>query len=121
MYWGKRGRPRNTTAGVPVAEGGRRPAGHDRRQWRRRVGGYVFEAGSQEEPWVVSQRWPTDVAEALGRAAATPAEREAEERAAGTGAPLPWLSMPAAELFGSWAVAHAAAHATGRSPRAVVA
>eukprot|EP00965_Chrysotila_dentata_P173933 5741536-Pleurochrysis_carterae.AAC.1 len=29
--------------------------------------------------------------------------------------------MPAAELFGAWAVAAAAAHAEGRGPRAVIA
>eukprot|EP00965_Chrysotila_dentata_P037537 1248706-Pleurochrysis_carterae.AAC.1 len=42
------------------------------------VGGYVFAAGSSQQPWVVAQQWPADVASALKRAAATAAEREAE-------------------------------------------
>eukprot|EP00965_Chrysotila_dentata_P202078 6180924-Pleurochrysis_carterae.AAC.2 len=58
----------------------------------------------------------------LRRSAATKAEREAELRDAGRKSPLPEVSMPAAELFGCWAVAAAAAAAAGgASPRAVIA
>eukprot|EP00965_Chrysotila_dentata_P077203 2548956-Pleurochrysis_carterae.AAC.1 len=35
--------------------------------------------------------------------------------------PAPRLSMPAAELFGMWAVAEAAARAEGTRPRAIIA
>eukprot|EP00965_Chrysotila_dentata_P102255 3376167-Pleurochrysis_carterae.AAC.1 len=85
------------------------------------VGGYVFAAGAPREPWVVAQRWPADVAEALRRSAMTGAERAAEAAQYEGELELPQLSMPAAELFGTWAVAAAAAHAMGQTPRAVIA
>eukprot|EP00965_Chrysotila_dentata_P128898 4261691-Pleurochrysis_carterae.AAC.1 len=57
----------------------------------------------------------------LQRSAATRAERGAELRAAGWTEPLPTVSMPAAELFGCWAVAAAVAAASNEAPRAVIA
>eukprot|EP00965_Chrysotila_dentata_P246813 6207386-Pleurochrysis_carterae.AAC.1 len=57
----------------------------------------------------------------LRRSAMTRAERRAEEQRLGRSSPLPTVSMPAAELFGAWAVAAAAARGMGRTPQAVVA
>eukprot|EP00965_Chrysotila_dentata_P166367 5492517-Pleurochrysis_carterae.AAC.1 len=73
------------------------------------VGGYGFrrEPGDDTDTaWLVSEAWPTDAREALRRGAATAAERVQERRRVGSET-LPVLSMPAAELFGSWAVAEA--------------
>eukprot|EP00965_Chrysotila_dentata_P037034 1232365-Pleurochrysis_carterae.AAC.1 len=68
--------------------------------------------------WLVSEWWPSDVARMLQRSAATRAERGAELRAAGRTEPLPAVSMPAAELFGCWAIAAAVAAASNTAPRA---
>ena len=66
------------------------------------VGGYAFHPLAPDVVWLVSSEWPDDVREALRTAALPKAERTALP--AGT-----WmLSMPAAELFGQWAVAEAA-------------
>lgn len=80
------------------------------------VGGFVFRAEEPSVVWLVSERWPTEVLEALRAAALQGAERQ-EARAVGA-----WmLSMPAAELLGSWMVPSAVAAAHGSSPRAVYA
>eukprot|EP00965_Chrysotila_dentata_P118264 3909366-Pleurochrysis_carterae.AAC.1 len=84
------------------------------------VGGYAFIAGRETELWVVSELWPSDVQEALTRAATTRREREAERRSRPAGDEAPTLSMPAAELFGIWAVAQAVAEAAAGRPTAVV-
>eukprot|EP00965_Chrysotila_dentata_P051913 1723400-Pleurochrysis_carterae.AAC.1 len=55
---------------------------------------------------MVAEWWPSDVAEMLQRGAATRAERAEEVRRAGGGSQLPTVSMPAAELFGTWAVSN---------------
>eukprot|EP00965_Chrysotila_dentata_P088395 2919505-Pleurochrysis_carterae.AAC.5 len=49
------------------------------------------------------------------------AEERRQERWRRDGAALPTLSMPAAELFGTWAVAEAVSVAQGHRPQAVVA
>eukprot|EP00965_Chrysotila_dentata_P159672 5275298-Pleurochrysis_carterae.AAC.1 len=53
------------------------------------VGGYAFTAGAPGEVWLVSEWWPVDVATMLQRSAMPSAERQAEERAAGSEGPLP--------------------------------
>eukprot|EP00965_Chrysotila_dentata_P035189 1170832-Pleurochrysis_carterae.AAC.1 len=53
----------------------------------------------------------------LARGAMTPTERAAE---AGVEGDMPTVSMPAAELFGVWAVAAAAAEARGAAPSAII-
>jgi hypothetical protein len=76
------------------------------------VGGYAFDASSPDTVWLVSEAWPPDVKRALDAAAA-----EGTNTGKGT-----WgLSMPAAELFGTTAVAAAVAAARGVPPRAVLA
>eukprot|EP00965_Chrysotila_dentata_P235926 6201033-Pleurochrysis_carterae.AAC.1 len=89
------------------------------------VGGYCFRwepGGATPTAWLVSEAWPSDVREALRRGAATPTERKRERQEAARGATLPVLSMPAAELFGAWAVAEAVgAESRGTRPFAVVA
>ena len=76
------------------------------------VGGYVFAADRPGEVWIASEAWPADVRAALARSALPAAERAAQ--------PGSTLSMPAAELFGCWAVAHAAARAVGGPTTAVI-
>ena len=82
------------------------------------VGGYVFHAASPHEVWIVSEQWPSDIQSAL------------DDAAAGTRGAHGALSMPAAELFGSVAIASAVAQhlsqlgrfdAVGGEPRAVYA
>ena len=63
------------------------------------VGGYAFHPEAPGTVWVVSEEWPSDVREALSRAAAPRAERDGGEG--------PECSMPLAELFGAWAVEQA--------------
>eukprot|EP00965_Chrysotila_dentata_P081021 2674301-Pleurochrysis_carterae.AAC.1 len=46
------------------------------------VGGYAFVADEPGHVWIVSERWPADIQDALNRGAATPAERAAEAREA---------------------------------------
>eukprot|EP00965_Chrysotila_dentata_P109531 3620206-Pleurochrysis_carterae.AAC.2 len=78
------------------------------------VGGYCFrrEPGSDRDTvWLVSEAWPPDARSALRRGAATAAERRRERLGAGQES-LPVLSMPAAELFGAWAVAAAVSQAS---------
>jgi hypothetical protein len=75
------------------------------------VGGYVFEAGASNAVWLVSEKWPSDILEALQEAA----------RVGGARPGLPSLSMPAAELFGAVAVAAAVAAERGEAPTAVTA
>ena len=70
------------------------------------VGGYVFHAAYPHDVWIVSELWPADLLLALRAAAAG----ESGE---------PALSMPAAELFGSVAIASAVSAAIGSSPSAV--
>ena len=65
------------------------------------VGGYVFSAARPHEVWIVSVQWPADVQQALDAAGET---RALKWTKGGVGA----LSMPAAELFGMWAVPRAA-------------
>ena len=67
------------------------------------VGGYSFLPSYPRRAYVVSERWPLDIAMALAEGALEPRER--------SGAPQ--LSMPAAELFTSWACACAAVEAAG--------
>eukprot|EP00965_Chrysotila_dentata_P073661 2433358-Pleurochrysis_carterae.AAC.1 len=85
------------------------------------VGGYAFIAGRDGEVWLTSEMWPADVQSALTRAAATEAERAAERAQLGAAEETQGLSMPAAELFGIWAVARAATTMAMTLPRAVVA
>ena len=80
------------------------------------VGGYVFDPAQPGRAWVISEKWPPEIQRALDRAAK---EDTDESRAADAEAPR--LSMPAAELFGQWAVAAAAAEARGGPPTAVTA
>ena len=76
------------------------------------VGGYAFDAGDPGTVWLVSAEWPPDVLAALHAAAA---EGDRTAKAA-------WgMSMPAAELFGTLAVAAAVTEARGWAPSAVVA
>eukprot|EP00965_Chrysotila_dentata_P230146 6197602-Pleurochrysis_carterae.AAC.1 len=88
------------------------------------LGGYCFrrEPGDEEHTaWLVSEEWPLDAKDALRRGAATAAKRVRERREAGQ-ASLPVLSMPVAELFGTWAVAAAVdAESRGARPTAVIA
>ena len=69
------------------------------------AGGYTFIPSAPKRAFVVSERWPFDVASALAEDALEPHLR--------TGAPR--LSMPAAELFTSWACVCAALDAAGES------
>jgi hypothetical protein len=62
------------------------------------VGGYAFDAAHPHRVWIVSEVWPRDIQEALDAAASRGGAEE-------TGAPA--ISMPAAELFGSFVVAAA--------------
>ena len=66
------------------------------------VGGYCYSAARPKEVWIVSEPWPVDI-----RAALDAYKVEKRKRAA-TGQTADRLSMPAAELFGAWAVPHAA-------------
>ena len=75
------------------------------------VGGYLFDANSPGEVWLISEKWPADIQAALDRAA------ETGTVPTGGGS----LSMPAAELFGIIAVADAVASARGRSATAITA
>ena len=61
-------------------------------------GGYAFLPASPLEPLVLCEAWPGDVVAALAEA-----KRRQVERTAGA----PALSMPAAELFTTWALAEA--------------
>ena len=76
------------------------------------VGGYVFFADAPGEVWVVCESWPEHAAAARAAADATGAARLME---------VPRLSMPAAELFGSWAVVSAAARAAQLRVSAIIA
>ena len=75
------------------------------------VGGYLFDANSPGEVWLVSEKWPADIQAALDRAA------ETGTVPTGGGS----LSMPAAELFGIIAVADAVASERGRRATAITA
>jgi hypothetical protein len=59
------------------------------------VGGFAFSAALPGIATLVSEKWPPDIQEALDEAA-----RPRSERTQGA----PTLSLPAAELFGMWAV-----------------
>ena len=61
------------------------------------VGGYAFHPAAPEVLWLLADEWPEDVRAALALAAAPRGERVL------AGAPA--CSMPAAEFFGSWAMA----------------
>ena len=80
------------------------------------VGGYVFTADAPSTVWLVSERWPPVVLAAL-RAAAS--EGAARQTAKARGEAM--LSMPAAELVGSWLVPSAVSGAMGVRPRSVYA
>ena len=77
-------------------------------------GGYAFLAAAPTEPLLMCEAWPADIVEALAEAKRRPVERTA-------GAPA--LSMPAAELFTTWALAEAvfAGASLGDSVTAVIA
>ena len=60
------------------------------------VGGYAFHPAASGVLWLLSEEWPADVRAALARAAAPRGERAL--------AGVPTCSMPAAELFGCWAM-----------------
>ena len=62
------------------------------------VGGYLFHPAAPGIVWLVSEDWPKDVKAALKAAAAVRAEREKGDQK---------LAMPAAELFGCWAIPQA--------------
>ena len=72
------------------------------------VGGYAFDAADPHHVILVAAVWPPDVQRALARSAEG-------------GAAEPGLSMPAAETFGQWAVAAAAARLLGTTPTTVTA
>ena len=76
------------------------------------VGGYAFDASAPNTVWLVAETWPPDIQRALDAAAA---------EGDGAGKRRWGLSMPAAELFGAFAVAAAVAEARGEPPRAVIA
>ena len=76
------------------------------------VGGYVTFSERPGHVWIVCEPWRGGSAEARAEA-----DREVAARSDGAAA----LSMPAAELFGSWAVARAAAEAAGVEVDAVIA
>ena len=68
------------------------------------VGGYCFSAARKKDIWIVSEMWPVDIKAALD------AYKVEKRKRAATGQTADRLSMPAAELFGAWAVPHAAIH-----------
>ena len=72
------------------------------------VGGYAFDAADPDHIVLVAEMWKPDIQLALDRSAAGGSEE-------------PGLSMPAAEAFGQWAVAAAAARVLGREPTTVIA
>ena len=72
------------------------------------VGGYAFHTSHPHDVWVVAEQWPADIQRALDAAAAGDSSQ-------------PALSMPAAELFGSVAIAATVADAVGSAPSAVYA
>ena len=86
------------------------------------VGGYVFSASRPEDVWVVSEWWPADVLEALQAAGERRGVRRTTDASSPSSSapPQPILSMPAAELFGAWAVPRAAIQA-GAEPGPVYA
>ena len=65
------------------------------------VGGYCYSAAAPDHVWIVSERWPTDIRAALDAFKVEKRKRDASHSP-------DRLSMPAAELFGAWAVPHAA-------------
>ena len=77
------------------------------------VGGYLFDASDAHTVWLVAEEWPADVRQALARYALRKGD---PSRARG-----PLLSMPAAELFGAWAVTEAVTQARGGAPSTVTA
>ena len=64
-------------------------------------GGFAFAAESPDVVGILSEAWPADIAAALAHSAMPRKQRDAVP-------PAPLLAMPAAELFGAWAVAAAA-------------
>ena len=80
------------------------------------VGGFVFDYATPNVVYLTSEWWPADVQAALD--AATVARTDRSSLAA-DGCGL--LSMPAAETFGQWAVAEAAAACKGEPPTAITA
>ena len=64
-------------------------------------GGFAFAAESPDVVGILSEAWPADIAAALAYSAMPRRQRDAAP-------PAPSLAMPAAELFGAWAVAAAA-------------
>ena len=80
------------------------------------VGGYVFIAGRPGEMWLISERWPERILQAL-RVAASQGSERARWRAEGA----EMLAMPAAELLGAWMTPAAAAAAAECTPTAVYA
>ena len=90
------------------------------------VGGYAFSAAAPGCVWITSEPWPADVLAALQAAGTKRKHRAARDDStlplpSGTGAregegeqAHHLLSMPAAELFGAWAVPRAAMMAGAR-------
>ena len=62
------------------------------------VGGYAYLAGRPSEVWIMSEKWPQEMASAL-QASASP--EQAELRRTGSAGQAPWCSTPVAELFGA--------------------
>ena len=110
--------------GVPLASSSSFPARSASGVWTSTtdasgidgVGGYVFSADEPGTVWLVSERWPASTLAALAAAASEGSQRQ-EAKARG----VPMLSMPAAELLGSWLVPAAVSSASSRAPRAVYA
>lgn len=72
-------------------------------------GGYAFEASQPQSVFVMSELWPTWARDAL---AASADEAQADVRRRDAANALPWLAMPAAELFASIALPLAVARET---------
>jgi hypothetical protein len=72
------------------------------------VGAYVFCADQPNTVWIIADTWPIEIQAALDEAARTGGARPDHVHGS--------LSMPAAELFGQIAAAHAVAITRGTQP-----
>jgi hypothetical protein len=70
------------------------------------VGGFGWLPRSPEHVFLVSERWPPRIRQALLNGARTRADKAAEPRADN-------FHMPGAELFGNWAIPYAIRHGEG--------
>jgi hypothetical protein len=77
------------------------------------VGGWAFDPRSEDTVLLLSDPWPSWAREALAVSAARRVDRPVD--------PPTRLPMPAAELFGCWAMAHTVAEYLGSRPDLVVA